>query len=56
MDMKVIVQIFMDIKLREFIKKAATLDDRSLSSYIRVNIQKIAEKRLGENYERYISH
>lgn len=46
-DDKVLVQIYMDRKLKDYIKKAADVDDRTLSSFIRLKMTIVAEKVLG---------
>ena len=51
MSEKIIVQVYMDKKLREFIKKAAITEDRTLSSYIRIKMAAVASKRLGIEYK-----
>ena len=51
MDKKLLVNIYMDAKRKEFIKQAAKKMDRSLSSYIRIMMTARAEKDLGKEYK-----
>lgn len=44
---KVLVQVYMERKLRDYIKEAARSEDRTLSSFIRIRMTMIAEKVLG---------
>lgn len=51
MDEKCLIQIYIDKNLKNFLKEAAVKDDRSLSSFIRVRMQTVAEKVTGKEYK-----
>jgi len=49
---KILIQIYIDDELRDFIKEAARVNDRSLSSYIRTVMKTRAERDLGKEFKK----
>ena len=53
---KVIVQVYMDIDEKNFIKEAAKNADRPLSGYIRREMIKVARSKLGYDVDYFITN